>query len=123
MKTGLNPDGLPAQPSSERKFVVKVKTFGRVTHDPTQPESPAESSNKYKSQQNNSDEDKFADILEKSAAMRHLEYEIIEDAKMIQIKVVNTDDGEIIRKIPPDKVVGLVRKIRQNKNKRLDIKA
>ncbi len=55
--------------------------------------------------------------------MRHLEYEIIEDAKMIQIKVVNTDDGEIIRKIPPDKVVGLVRKIRQNKNKRLDIKA
>ena len=123
MKTGLTSESLPAQPSSEHRVIVKTKTFGRLEHDPPQFKNPAENSNDYQNQKKNSDEDKFADILEKSAAMRHLEYEIIEDAKMIQIKVVNTNDGEIIRKIPPDKVVNIVRKIRQNKNTRLDIKA
>ena len=122
MKTGLTNDSLPAQPSPEHRVIVKTKTFGRAEYDPPQPKTSGFRYN-HENLKDNSNEDKFADILEKSAAMRHLEYEIIEDAKMIQIKVINTNDGEIVRKIPPDKVIEIVRKIRQNKDKRLDIKA
>ncbi len=128
MNAGIAPDKTTAQPSSEQRVVVKTKTVGRLTREPPQSENLSERANKLKNkvQRENSEGNtnkKFADILEKSAEMRHLEYEIIEDAKMIQIRVINTKSGEIIRKIPQDKVVNLVRKIRQNKDKRLDVKA
>ncbi len=128
MSAGFAPDKTTAQPSSEQRVVVKAKTVGRLTQEPQRFENLSERAVKLKDKVQREDSKdstnkKFADILEKSAEMRHLEYEIIEDAKMIQIRVINTKSGEIIRKIPQDKVVNLVRKIRQNKDKRLDVKA
>lgn len=66
---------------------------------------------------------KLNEALDESISMRHLEHEIIKDAKLIQVRVVNNEDGEVIRKIPPDKVVELVKKIRiKLQGKRLDLK-
>ena len=58
--------------------------------------------------------------------MRHLKFDVIEDADIVQISVINSGDGTIIRKVPPDKIVSFVRKVREKDSERrrkLDIKA
>ncbi|MDR2179019.1 MAG: flagellar protein FlaG [Synergistaceae bacterium] len=39
---------------------------------------------------------------------RNLKFEIIKDAGILQIQVINSTDGAVVRKIPPDEVVKLV---------------
>ncbi|MBR0097372.1 MAG: flagellar protein FlaG, partial [Synergistaceae bacterium] len=50
-------------------------------------------------------------------------YEVIEEADLVQIQVIDTDDGEIIRKIPADEIVELVKKLHEVLSERLDVKA
>ncbi|MBQ7560562.1 MAG: flagellar protein FlaG [Synergistaceae bacterium] len=54
-----------------------------------------------------------SEVLDKASEMRYLKYDIIDDADIVQVSVINSSDGTIIRKFPPDKVVSLVRKIRE----------
>ncbi|MBQ9897296.1 MAG: flagellar protein FlaG, partial [Synergistaceae bacterium] len=69
-------------------------------------------------------------ILEKTAEIskifnskRKIKYEVIEEADLVQIQVIDTDDGEIIRKIPADEIVELVKKLHEVLSERLDVKA
>ena len=52
---------------------------------------------------------------------RHLKYEVIDEAGMVQIQVIETLDGNIVRKIPADEIVKLVSRIRETLNERLDV--
>ncbi|MBQ3448102.1 MAG: flagellar protein FlaG, partial [Synergistaceae bacterium] len=64
------------------------------------------------------------EILAKVAQRRHLQYEVIEDAAVVQVSVINTEDGTVVRKVPPDNVVGFIRKFRSSAirtSRRLDI--
>ena len=65
-------------------------------------------------------------ILDEASAMRHLKYEVIEEAELVQVSVVNNSDGAIIRKFPPDKVINIAVKIREKRRrskKSLDLRA
>lgn len=65
-------------------------------------------------------------VLDKASEMRHLKFEVIEDADIVQISVVRSADGTIIRKVPPDKIVSFVKRVKDKKSERrqkLDITA
>ena len=54
---------------------------------------------------------------------RHLKYEVIDEAGLVQVQVIDTLDGNIVRKIPADEIVKLVSRIRETLNERLDVVA
>ena len=54
---------------------------------------------------------------------RHLKYEVIDEAGLIQVQVIDTLDGNIVRKIPADEIVKLVSRIRETLDERLDVVA
>lgn len=56
--------------------------------------------------------------IDRAAEMRHLRYEVITDADIVQVSVINSEDGTIIRKVPPDKIVGFIRKFREKTTER-----
>ena len=67
--------------------------------------------------------DKTLEVVDLLTPRRHLEYEVIEEADIVQVQVVNSDDGSIVRKIPADDVVKLVEQIHKILSERLDVKA
>ena len=76
------------------------------------------------------DRDTQKDVLEKVlevvnllAPDRHLEYEVIEDADMVQIQVVNNEDGQVVRRIPADEIIAMVKQIHKALSERLDVVA
>jgi len=44
---------------------------------------------------------------------RHLRFEVKRDAGLVQVQVVDTSDGKIVRKIPPDEVVRMVERVHE----------
>jgi len=54
---------------------------------------------------------------------RHLKFEVIDEAGLVQVQVIDTIDGNIVRKIPSDAIVKLVSRIRETLNERLDVVA
>ena len=127
------PNPFNQSPTAEQHQVVRTKTLGRIAGDfHSDYQRAFEKISRKAAQQeaqNKSDEkadDIKAKIIDKASEMRHLKYEVIKDADIVQISVINSKDGTIIRKVPPDKVVGFVRKVREKKSERksrLDIKA
>ena len=124
---------IPQQSPVERQFVIKTKVIGSAGG-----EVPAESFKakleaqaKVTESTDNEQADKArAEMLDRAGEMRHLKYEIIDEAAIVQVSVINTGDGTVVRKFPPDKVVGLVKHIREHRktsdkssrNRKLDIK-
>jgi uncharacterized FlaG/YvyC family protein len=53
---------------------------------------------------------------------RDLKFEIHEDAGIVQIQVIDTTDGRIVRKIPADEALKFASKIREKMSERLDVK-
>ena len=51
---------------------------------------------------------------------RHLEFEIIDEADLVQVQVIDTDDGSVVRKIPADEIIELVKQIHKTLSERLD---
>ncbi len=127
-------------PAAEiQRQVIKTKTLGNTESSPP----PHEIENRKqaekraaKVQQSKSDviaqraQKARAENIDRAAAMRHLRYEVIEDADIVQVSVINSEDGMIIRKVPPDKMVEFARKFREKtterrirRKHRLDIQA
>jgi flagellar protein FlaG len=52
-----------------------------------------------------------ADLV--SALDIRLKYEVIEDAGVVQIQVVNVRDGQVVRKVPADEVVKLIARFKE----------
>ena len=67
--------------------------------------------------------EKTLELVELIAPRRHLEYEVIEEANITQVQVVNTDDGSVVRKIPSDETVKLVEQIRAMLADRFEVEA
>ena len=124
--TGLPEPQQP--PVEERRHAVKTKTLGRT---PPQDDSFREKlemqhrSMKQNQEQQESDEQaqKRRDaILAKVGEKRHLQYAVYEDAAIVQVSVINSEDGTIVRKYPPDEVVDFVRGVKKKSGRRsLDI--
>ena len=52
-----------------------------------------------------------ADLL--STGDRGLKFEMIEDADIYQLQVIDMTDGRVVRKIPPDEVVKLITHLKE----------
>ena len=66
---------------------------------------------------------KTLEVVDLLAPRRHLKYEVIDEAEMVQIHVIDTDDGNVVRKIPADEIIELVKQIHKTLNERLDVRA
>jgi uncharacterized FlaG/YvyC family protein len=107
-------------PAAEiQRQVVKTKTLGDTGSDPPSYETESRKKEETKAarvQQAKSDaiaKKVRAENIDRAAEMRHLRYEVITDADIVQVSVIKSEDGTIIRKVPPDKVVGFIRKFRE----------
>lgn len=112
----------------ERRSVVKTKTLGWIdsSHENSfrsQLEARRRNMQDQERRESNEQADRHRDaMLAKVGARRHLQYEVIEDAAIVQVSVINTEDGTVVRKVPPDNVVGFVRKFQASlRNRRLDM--
>jgi uncharacterized FlaG/YvyC family protein len=54
---------------------------------------------------------------------RELKYEVQEDAGVVQIQVIDTGNGEVVRKIPADEVIKLIEAIKEKLDERVDVLA
>ena len=108
----------------ERRSAVKTKTLGRMdsSHESSfrsQLEARRRNMQDQERRESNEQADKHREaMLAKVGARRHLQYEVIEDAAIVQVSVINTEDGTVVRKIPPDNVVGFVRKVKASARRR-----
>ena len=145
MKLGDIPSGAFIQQSSAPeagrkviKTVTKTITLGSTSGDEALSSAKKESQKiadkkqiETKRQEHEARSEQRAEkvksaILDEASAMRHLKYEVIEEAEMVQVSVVNNSDGAIIRKLPPDKVINIAVKIREKRRrskKSLDLRA
>lgn len=62
---------------------------------------------------------KTADLL--SSFDRNLKFELVEDAGVIQLQVIDASDGRIVRKVPSDEVLKLVSHMRETLSEHLDV--
>jgi len=77
------------------------------------------------------DKEDLKDLLKRTTELvsalgpsdRHLKYEVIDEAGLVQVQVIDTSDGNIVRKIPADEIVKLVSRIRETLDDRLDVVA
>ena len=138
-ENGMTANDLPdfinhkSQPAEQRQ-VIRTKTLGDVMGEAQKPDykKTAEKILREEAQTKKSEElaeqaDEIkAKIIEKASEKHHIKYDVIEDADIVQISVVNSADGTIIRKVPPDKIVSFVKEVRGKKSKEkrnFDIKA
>jgi len=63
---------------------------------------------------------KTLEVVDLLAPRRHLKYEVIDEADLVQVQVIDTDDGNVVRKIPADEIIELVKQIHKTLSKRLD---
>ena len=110
-------------PAAEiQRQVVKTKTLGDTKSDPPAHEIESRRKEETKAarvQQAKSDaiaQKARAENIDRAVEMRHLRYEVITDVDIVQVSVINSEDGTIIRKVPPDKVIGFVKKFREKTN-------
>lgn len=134
MKANLNLPAMHSEPpphltpdKSHKSNTTLMKQLGRVP--PDAPPVLAEGKQRDKEQQELTRGD-VKTILEKTAELaklfnsrRKIRYEVIEEADLVQIQVIDEDEGKIIRKIPSDEIVELVKKIHEVLSGRLDVKA
>ena len=66
---------------------------------------------------------KTADLVGTVNVDRHLKYEVIDEAGLVQIQVIDSHDGNVVRKIPADEIVKLVERIHETLSDRLDVTA
>ena len=118
----------PPNLQQEERRAVKLKLTRELGH--IRPEPSLEDLNKERTNDNELSRDDLKAILEKTAEIskifnskRKIKYEVIDEADLVQIQVIDTDDGKIIRKIPADEIVELVKKLHDILSERLDVKA
>ncbi|MBQ3402599.1 MAG: flagellar protein FlaG [Synergistaceae bacterium] len=126
MKTGDFPDLFKQSPGTEHHQAVRTKIIGdtvSVSHDSEYAKVAERVAEKAARQETQSRSDKKAEKartenIDRLTEMRHLRYEVIQDADLVQISVINSEDGTVIRKVPPDKVVSFAQKVKEKRDRR-----
>jgi uncharacterized FlaG/YvyC family protein len=54
---------------------------------------------------------------------RELKYEVLKDAGIVQIQVIDANDGRVVRKIPADEVIKFIQAMKEKIDDRLDVLA
>jgi len=69
-------------------------------------------------QEDSEQKDILRDVLKRTAELlslgdRGLKFEMIEDAGVYQLQVIDMSDGRVVRKIPPDEVLKMVANLKE----------
>ena len=126
---GHRPEGTPPPELDLKKLTERMKNVELGKPKPETAESvkvKAEAEKDHKDLTKDEEKDlleKTLELVELIAPKRHLEYEVIEEADIVQVQVVNTDDGTVVRKIPSDEIVKLVEQIRSMLADRFEVEA
>ena len=121
----MTPGGvsLPEAPPGEGLSLRRVPGV-----EAKEPLLPAASADAFANPLDNLDKEGLKDLLKRTtdlvetmAPNRHLKYEVIDEAGLVQVQVIDTMDGNIVRKIPADEIVKLVSRIRETLSDRLDV--
>ena len=112
---GPNGQGLP--------MGVKTVELGRPEPPPDAAPVDAEDENSFSGGKLKEALNKTLEVVDLLCPRRHLKYEVIEDADLVQVQVVNSDDGSIVRKIPSDDIVKLVEQIHRMLADRFEVEA
>ena len=72
--------------------------------------------------------DILRDVLKRTAELvsigdRGLKFEMVEDAGVYQLQVIDMSDGRVVRKIPPDEVLKMVALLKEQMSDRVDVLA
>ncbi len=118
------PDSFGQSPKTEQRQIVRTKIIGdtsknlKSTDDSKTAENTARKEAEIKSERRAETAKKANEAnIDRVTEMRHLRYEVITEADIVQVSVINSEDGTIIRKVPPDKVVNFAKKF-QGKERR-----
>ena len=121
------PDSGPPRTGDSSTIRIKTLELGR-----TRPEiavKPVEKAEAPDGEELRSREE-LKEVLEKTLELaelmsprRHLKYEVIEEADIVQVQVINSNDNTVVRKIPADEIVDLVKQIRQMLSDRFEVEA
>ena len=119
----LSDSFIQSQPAEQRQ-VIKTKTLGKNAGDFQNSEYKkiADKISKLELKEFQEKNEELAqkaqdEIIDRVSEKRHLKYDVIEDADIVQISVINSGNGKIIRKVPPDKIVSFIRKAREKDSK------
>jgi uncharacterized FlaG/YvyC family protein len=63
--------------------------------------------------------DQAADLL--SLFDRELKYEVLEDAGVVQLQVIDAHDGRVVRKVPADEVIKFILAMKEKIDDRVDV--
>ena len=112
--------------SAEQRQVIRTKTLGNVIGGDSGKSAYEKAVEKISREQaeaeraekltERADEIK-AKIIDKASEMRYLKHEVIKDADIVQISVMKSADGTVVRKVPSDKSVEIAKKNREKREK------
>ena len=91
--------------------------------------SPVEAVNDASNTELQIDEEEYellVELMDQTAELlsrfdRELKYEVIEDAGVVQIQVIDGRDGRVVRKIPADEVVKFIEGLREQLDSHMDM--
>ena len=91
-----------------------------------------QASNKEALNQANQDDfeqkDVLRDVLKRTADLlsvgdRGLKYEMVEDSDVYQLQVIDMTDGRVVRKVPPDEVMNMIKHLKEQLSDHVDVLA
>jgi uncharacterized FlaG/YvyC family protein len=115
--------------AGEPRKALRLESLRRVVLEPPPPVPDAEAEGRV-SELDVSELDRegrkkalsqAADLL--SAFDRELKYEVLEEAEVVQIQVIDVKTGRIVRKIPADEVIKFIKTMKEKIDDRVDVLA
>ena len=78
--------------------------------------------------QENIEQKDIREVLERTIELvsigdRGIKFEMVEDADMYQIHVIDMSDGRVVRKIPPDEVLKMITHLKEQMSDHVDVLA
>ncbi|MDR1378731.1 MAG: flagellar protein FlaG [Synergistaceae bacterium] len=67
-----------------------------------------------------------ADLTERAAELlsvfdRELKYEVLKEAGVVQLQVIDARDGRVVRKVPADEIIKLIQAMKEKLDDRVDV--
>jgi uncharacterized FlaG/YvyC family protein len=72
------------------------------------------------------DHETLSELLERTTDLlsvfdRELRYEILEEAGVVQMQIIDSRDGKVVRKVPADEVIKFLKAMKQQIDDRVDV--
>jgi uncharacterized FlaG/YvyC family protein len=130
MKIKLSTEGLPYAQEEGLRKAARLEDLKNAALDSEKlpPVSDAEAPEAEAEAVSELDKDGRKKALSQTAELlsvfdRKLKYEVLEDAGVVQIQVIDVKDGRIVRKIPADEVIKFIRAMKEKIDDRVDVLA